>query len=123
VLSILSQIPENIQIIEILHLEQAIDRLSVIWNKDFKIIETFVATAKLEMVHEKFFFNFFEVPHILVLKKYKKIDFELLKVFLMKVQRLYLIEKAKLFPEKPIEQIYLTEEDMVPLELLDVVVS
>jgi hypothetical protein len=29
----------------------------------------------LEMVLEKFYFNFFEVPHILVIKKYKKVDF------------------------------------------------
>jgi len=105
VMYILSQIPENIPIIETLNLEQAIDRYSVVWNKEFKVVETFAATVKLEMVHEKFFFNFFEVPHILVLKKYKKVDFKLLKVFLMKVQRLYLMEKAKLFPDKPIDQI------------------
>jgi hypothetical protein len=41
----------------------------------------------------------------------------------MQVQRLYLIEKAKMFPDKPLEQIYMTEDDMVPLELLDMVVS
>ena len=41
----------------------------------------------------------------------------------MQVQRLYLIEKSKMFPEKPLEQIYITEDDMVPLELLDIVVS
>ena len=28
-----------------------------------------------------------------------------------------------MFPEKPLEQIYITEDDMVPLELLDIVVS
>jgi hypothetical protein len=41
----------------------------------------------------------------------------------MQVQRLYLIEKAKMFPEKPLEQIMLTEDDMVPLDLLDMVIS
>jgi hypothetical protein len=41
----------------------------------------------------------------------------------MQVQRLYLIEKAKMFPEKPLDQIMLTEDDMVPLDLLDVVIS
>jgi hypothetical protein len=75
VLKFLCQVPENIPIIEMLHLEQAIDRMSVVWSKDFKFIETFVATVKLEMVLEKFYFNFFEVPHILVIKKYKKVDF------------------------------------------------
>lgn len=75
VLKFLCQIPENIPIIEMLHLEQAIDRMSVVWSKDIKLIETFVATVKLEMVLEKFYFNFFEVPHILVIKKYKKVDF------------------------------------------------
>lgn len=38
-LKFLCQVPENILIIEMLHLEQAIDRMSVVWNKDFKVIE------------------------------------------------------------------------------------
>ena len=79
----LCQAPSNIPILEILNLEQVIERLTLTQLKDFKVIEAFVAMVKLEMVLDKFYFNFFEVPQILVTKKYKKIDFQLLKSLLM----------------------------------------
>jgi hypothetical protein len=58
----LCQAPDNVQILEIFHLDLVIDRNTIAWNKDFKVIESFVAMVKLEMVLDKHYFNFFEVP-------------------------------------------------------------
>ena len=56
---------------------------------------------------------------MLVKKKTSKKDFELIQKILLKIKQKYLIQKALLFPERPIDQLSITDEDMVPMELLD----
>ena len=42
---------------------------------------------------------------------------------LLKVKRSYLVHKATLLPDKPIDLINVTDEDLVPLELFDEVLT
>lgn len=42
---------------------------------------------------------------------------------LLKVKRQYIVQKAKLMPDKKLEELNVTDEDLVPLELFDVVLS
>lgn len=71
--------------LETLFLDQTIDRIQLSWGKDFRIIEQFVSQVKVHLVLDKYFFNFFEVPQFLVVQKYKKTEFKLLKDFLLQV--------------------------------------
>lgn len=63
-------------------------------------------------------FNFLEVPEFVSRKNYKRTDYEsvILKL-LMKVKVRYLAEKAREFPDKPLNKIVITDDDRIPLEL------
>ena len=53
-----------------------------------------------------------------------KKDFrEISKTLLFKTQKLYLLHKAQLMPEVPVEKLQITDEDMVPLDLLNEVMT
>ena len=60
---------------------------------------------------------------MLVKKKTSKKDFELIQTMLLKIKKKYLVQKALLFPDRPIENLSITDEDLVPLEFLDDVLS
>lgn len=60
------------------------------------------------------------MPEFLIKKRYKKVDFESLKDLLEKVQKNFLVEKAGCLPDRPLEQMQITDEDLVPLELFDI---
>lgn len=66
------------------------------------------------------YFSFFDIPDLIVKKSYSRKDYEesLLKV-LNKVKTRYLAEKVRELPDKSIDQIQITDDDLVPLELLD----
>jgi len=52
-----------------------------------------------------------------------KKDYELLTKLLLKVKRSYIEIKHSKTPERRIDDINITDEDMVPLELFDVVLG
>ena len=60
---------------------------------------------------------------MLVRRKTSKKDFDTVAKLLTKVKKLYLVHKARLYPETPLEQLAITDDDQVPLELLDEIVS
>lgn len=60
---------------------------------------------------------------MLVKNRTTKKEFQLMQKVLLKVKRLYMAEKAQLFPDTPVDQLQLTDDDQVPLELLDKVLS
>ena len=68
---------------------------------------------------QQYFFSFFNIPEMLVKKKTSKKDFELIQTMLLKIKKKYLVQKALLFPDRPIENLSITDEDLVPLEFLD----
>lgn len=88
-------------------------------NTQNKLIEV-IKTECNEQVH---FFNFYAVPETLVRKKTSKKDFEILKKILLKVKKQYLVQKAMVFPDIPLDQLTITDDDQIPLELLDMIQS
>lgn len=70
------------------------------------------------------YFSFFDIPDLIVKKGYSRKDYEecILKC-LNKVKLRYLAEKRKELAHKDIELIQITDEDLVPLELFDWVMS
>lgn len=70
------------------------------------------------------FFSFFDIPDLIVKKGYSRKDYEecILKC-LNKVKLRYLAEKRKELPNKDIENIQITDDDLIPLELFDWVMS
>jgi len=71
----------------------------------------------------QYFFNFFDIPDLIVKKQISKKDYEGISKLLLKVKRSYLVHKATLLPDKPIESLNVTDEDLVPLELFDEVLT
>ena len=68
---------------------------------------------------QQHYFSFFNIPEMLVKKRTSKKDFELIQTMLLKIKKKYLVQKALLFPDRPIENLAITDEDLVPLEFLD----
>ena len=52
-------------------------------------------------------------------KNYAKKDYDMVVGVVKAVQKLYLVHKATLFPDKPIDQLEITDDDLVPLVLFD----
>jgi hypothetical protein len=101
------------------HIDKLIDNITLSFNADFRVLERFSGWVKAECVMNQFFFNFFDIPDLIVKKSVSKKDYEGISKLLLKVKRSYLFHKATLLPDKPIESLNVTDEDLVPLELFD----
>mmetsp|Transcript_13206 Transcript_13206/g.20584 ORF Transcript_13206/g.20584 Transcript_13206/m.20584 type:complete len:571 (+) Transcript_13206:73-1785(+) len=88
------------------------------------LIHDFVSSVKQECVMNQHFFSFFDIPDLIVKKKISRKDYEesILKV-LTKVKMRYLAEKKKQQDHKSLDQMQITDDDLVPLELFDWVLS
>lgn len=70
------------------------------------------------------FFIFFDIPDFIVKKGYTRKDYEdtLLKV-LQKIKLRYLAEKARELPHKDLDAIVITDDDLVPFDIIDHVLT
>lgn len=71
---------------------------------------------------DHYYFSYYDIPDLIVKKKYSRKDYDVILKLLNKTKRAYLLEKARI-TEKEISELELTDEDLVPLELLDEVLS
>ena len=80
---------------------------------------------RAECVMEQNFFSFYDIPDLIVKKKFTRKDYESIIKLLNKVKKAYLVEKADILKDKnkPLEEIVVTDEDLVPLELFDKVLQ
>lgn len=70
------------------------------------------------------YFNFFYIPGHVASRNYSRQDYEeIILKFLLKVKLRYMARKAESLPDKPLEKITITEDDMTPFEVLDDVIS
>jgi len=97
--------------------------MSYSFNGEFRILERFAGWVKSECVLDQTKFNFHDIPELVVRKQVTKKDYEGISKLLLKVKRSYLEEKAKEMPDKKPEELNITDEDLVPLELFDVALS
>lgn len=131
--------------IEIKELKRVSDNLARKFNDDNAVLYEFVNTVKTECVLNGSKFSFFDIPDLILKKKFNKTEYEAVMKVLMKVKTLYLQQKLdeerfraeeaanndprgrdndKKKPEEAkIEDMVVTEDDMVPLDLFDVVMD
>jgi len=60
---------------------------------------------------------------LIVKKKYQRKEYEQIIKLLNKVKKSYLVHKATIVSDKPVAELVVTDEDLVPLELFDQVLS
>ena len=65
------------------------------------------------------FFSFYDIPDLIVKKKYQRKDYESIIKLLNKVKKCYLVHKATIVTDKSVAELFVTDEDLVPLELFD----
>ena len=87
-------------------------------------LHDFVACVKQECVMDQHYFSFFEIPDLIVKKGYSRKEYEefILKL-LNKVKTRYLAHKKMENPDTPLEEMNVTDDDLVELELFDQVLS
>lgn len=94
------------------------------WSLRFTVLNDFVTAVKQECVINQNFFIFFDIPDLIVKKRYSRKDYEDIIKILQKVKTRYLAEKAMKNPDKPLEVIgQITDDDLVELELFDFALS
>ena len=84
----------------------------------------FVTAVKQECVINQSYFVFFDIPDLIVKKRFSRKDYEDIIKILTKVKTRYLAEKAMKNPDKPLEVIsQITDDDLAELELFDLALS
>ena len=115
----LAQLPDNNPILEIKDVEKILENENRSFKLEMNLLRDFIAVVKTECVLNHYFFSFYDIPELIIKKRYQKKDYEQIIRILNKTKKLYLLEKAKLISDKPVSEIEITDEDLVPLELLD----
>lgn len=91
-----------------------------------RVMEALIDSIKQECVMNQHYFSFFEIPDLIVKKNYSRKDYEeiILKV-LNKVKIRYLAEKKNLSgaDDVSVKNTCITDDDLIPLEMLDWVLS
>ena len=118
------------QILEIKDLERVLDNETRSFKLESALLREFAATVRAECVMEQNFFSFYDIPDLIVKKKYQRKDYESIIKMLNKVKKSYLVEKAEILGKdrgsgggKSLEEIVITDEDLVPLDLFDKVLQ
>lgn len=106
--------------LELHHLEKLLNDNQAQFSAEFKVLERFAGWVKSDCALEKFYFNFHYIPELILKKQVTKKDYEVLTKLLLKVKQQYLNMKSKQQPDKRQDELSITDEDMVPLELFDV---
>ena len=121
----LSELPQNAQtILQLDDLDKLVKTAQIKDQHKISVMQEFITNVKQECVMNQHFFSFFDIPDLIVKKGYSRKDYEecILKC-LNKVKLRYLAEKKKDLAHKDIENIVMTDDDLVPLELFDWVMS
>jgi len=124
----LCQMPEGgigHQIMEIKDLERVLENETRTYKVENSLLREFAATVRAECVMEQNFFSFYDIPDLIVKKKFQRKDYESIIKMLTKIKKAYLIEKADILKDKnkALEEIVITDEDLIPLELFDKVLQ
>lgn len=119
---LLAEIPD-VTTVEVSHISAQIEKQVKAFQVREKKIKNFAQQLKAGYTIDKHFFSFFDLPELITKQKMSKKDFsEISKNLLFKTQKLYLLHKAQLMPEIPMEKLKITDEDMVPLDLITEVI-
>lgn len=87
------------------------------------MLREFIQVVKNECVLNHDYFSFFDIPDLIVKRKYQRKDYDLIIKLLGKVKKNYLAHKALIVTETPVDKLQITDEDLVPLEIFDDVMN
>lgn len=87
------------------------------------VILSFVQIVKTECVLNQHYFSFYDIPDLIIKKKYQRKEYELILKILNKVKKEYLVQKAQIVTDKPVAELEVTDEDLVPLDIFDLIIS
>lgn len=98
----MSILPEGLQILEIKDVEKIVDSETKAFKSEIGVLRDFVSVVKGECVLNSYYFSFFDIPDLIVKKRYNRKDYELIIKMLNKVKKLYLVQKADIIRDRPI---------------------
>lgn len=113
-----SQLPLEIKDIERL---QENDQRN--FKAEFLMLKDFAQVVKSECVMKAQFFSFYDIPDLIVKKRYTRKDYDVIIKLLNKVKKLFLAHKATIVQGIKLEDLSVTDEDLVPLDLFDQVLK
>lgn len=113
---LLAQLPDAI-VLEISLIEKIVDSLQSNFNAEVRVMERFAGWVRSDIIINQFYFNFFDIPELIVKRGVSKRDYECISKMLVKVKRSYLVLKASIMPDRPLAEINVTDDDRVPIEL------
>lgn len=95
----LADLPSTGQIIEVSDLERHVQAKIRKFSEDSKVLTDFIQAVKSECIVDNVHFNFFEIPDMIVRKRFTKEQYEKVKSLLLKVKAIYLMRKAEKLKE------------------------
>lgn len=89
---LLSLLPEtNVGALEISHIEALITQQQAATDATVKVMSRFAQQVQSEIPRQTHFFNFYDVPDLIVRKQVTKKDYEVISKLLTKVKREFLV--------------------------------
>jgi len=83
-------VPETLMI-EIKDLQRTMTNDSSIFQQDMKVLRDFITVIKSECVLNSYYFSFYDIPDLIVKKKYQRKDYDLIMSLLTRVKKIYLL--------------------------------
>lgn len=108
---------KEFKILEIRDLKKCLDNHRIEKENEFAVLTDFVEKMSRECVLNQHYFSLFDVPDMIVKMAPNKHDYKRMLDLLSCTKQDYLIEKADIL-KKPIDSVKMTDEDLVPLELI-----
>lgn len=121
----LCQLPEGSHsVLELTDLDRLFKNEISKFQTKSQMLHEFASAVRQECVINQNFFIFFDIPDLIVKRKYSRKDYEDIIKVVQKVKTRYLAEKAQMMPDKPLEVVSaITDDDLAPLELFDYVLT
>ena len=91
----LVQVPENFIVLEVRELDSIAEKFEKVFKDTFQILQDFVQHVKQDCVMDKFFFNFFDIPDLIIKMKYTRNQYDMIVKVLLKVKNSYLEAKME----------------------------
>ncbi|CAI2379134.1 unnamed protein product [Moneuplotes crassus] len=113
---------KDFKLLEIRDLRKCMENHLTKFYDDFTMLNTFVERVSRECVLNQFFFSFFDVADLVVKLAPSKIEYSKMIDLLNKTKDEYIKEKAEILQKqmklKEAPDVKITDEDLIPLELL-----
>lgn len=107
----------DFKFIEIRDLRQCLEQYKYDFAEESTKLRTFVDKISRECILDQHYFSFYDIPDMILGMSPNKKDYASMLEFLQEAKNEYMKSKADVL-KKPLDEIKITDEDLVPLELL-----